>query len=190
MNGTIRIGRWLPFEAREVLTPLRGFVWSARAAGVFTGSDRYVDGEGAADWRLARLLPVMRASGADVSRSAAGRAGAEAVWLPTALLPRYGVRWTAEGCARISARYRVGTVPIQLRIRLDEAARPTSFVFDRWGDPDRTGAWGWHPSEARSPGTAPSTASPSPPRAGSASSPAPTAGPTGSSSATGSPTSS
>jgi hypothetical protein len=145
MNGTIRIGRWLPFEAREVLTPLRAFVWSARAAGVITGSDRYVDGEGAADWRLARLLPVMRAAGADVSRSAAGRAGAEGVWLPTALLPRYGVRWTAEGCGRIAARYHVGTVPIQLHIRLDEAARPTSFVFDRWGDPDRTGAWGWHP---------------------------------------------
>lgn len=145
MNGTIRIGSWLPFEAREVLTPLRGFVWSARAAGVITGSDRYVDGEGAADWRLARLLPVMRAAGADVSRSAAGRAGAEGVWVPTALLPRCGVRWTAEGCARITARYRVDTVPIQLRIRLDEAGRPTSFVFDRWGDPDRTRAWGWHP---------------------------------------------
>ena len=39
----------------------------------------------------------------------------------------------------------MGTVPIQLRIRLDEAARSTSFVFDRWGDPDRLGRWGWNP---------------------------------------------
>jgi hypothetical protein len=145
MTGTIRIGRWLPFDARELLTPLRGFVWSAHAAGVITGSDRYVDGEGVADWRLAGLLPVMRAAGADVSRSAAGRAGAEGVWLPTALLPRYGVRWTAEGCTSITARYRVGAVPVRLRLRLDDGARPTSFVFDRWGDPDRTGTWGWHP---------------------------------------------
>jgi hypothetical protein len=145
MNGTIRIGRWLPFEARELLSPLRGFVWSARAAGVVTGSDRYVDGKGVADWRLAGLLPVMHAAGTDVSRSAAGRAGAEGVWLPTALLPRYGVRWTAEGCARVTACYRVGTVPVRLRLRLDEAARPASFVFDRWGDPGRTGTWGWHP---------------------------------------------
>jgi hypothetical protein len=145
MSGTIRIGRWLPFTAREVLTPLSGFVWSARAAAVITGSDRYADGEGVGDWRIAGLVPVMRAAGADVTRSAAGRAGAEGVWLPTALLPRYGVRWTAEGYARITARYRVGSVPVQLRLRLDEAGLPTSFVFDRWGDPDGTGAWGWQP---------------------------------------------
>jgi hypothetical protein len=125
--------------------PAAGFVWSARAAGVISGSDRYVDGEGRASWRLAGLVPVMRAAGADVSRSAAGRAGAESVWLPTALLPCYGVRWTAESAARITAHFRVGTVPVQLRLRLDEGGRPLSFVFDRWGDPGGSGTWGWHP---------------------------------------------
>ena len=33
MHGTIRIGRWLPFRAHEVISPHTGFVWSARAAG-------------------------------------------------------------------------------------------------------------------------------------------------------------
>jgi hypothetical protein len=145
MRGRIRIGRWLPFRARELLTPLDGFVWRARAAGIIIGSDRYVDGAGVADWCLARLLPVMHAAGPDVSRSAAGRAGAEGIWVPTALLPRYGVRWTAESGNRITARYGLGGVPLQLRLRLDEAGRVASFVFDRWGDPDRTGTWAWHP---------------------------------------------
>jgi hypothetical protein len=145
MRGKIRIGRWLPFRAHELLTPLDGFVWSARAAGVILGSDSYVNGVGAADWRLAGLLPVMRATGSDVSRSAAGRAGAESIWVPTALLPRHGVRWTAEGWDRITARFRTRSVPLQLRLRLDEAGRVTSFVFDRWGDPDHAGIWAWHP---------------------------------------------
>jgi hypothetical protein len=145
MQGTIRIGRWAPFRARELLAPLDGFVWTARAAGVVTGSDRYLQGTGVADWRLAGLLPVMHAAGRDVSRSAAGRAGGEGVWLPTALLPRYGVRWTAEGQDRITAHYSVRAVPLQLRLQLDEAGRVASFVFPRWGDPDRTGSWTWHP---------------------------------------------
>jgi hypothetical protein len=145
MQGTIRIGRWVPFRARELLAPLDGFVWTARAAGVVTGSDRYLDGTGVADWHLAGLLPVMHAAGPDVSRSAAGRAGGEGVWLPTALLPRYGVRWTAEGRDRITAQYLAGGVPLRLRLRLDEAGRAASFVFHRWGDPDRTGTWAWHP---------------------------------------------
>lgn len=145
MHGTIRIGRWLPFRAHELVAPLDGFVWTARAAGVIAGSDSYVDGAGAADWRLAGLLPVMHAAGRDVSRSAAGRAGGEGVWVPTALLPRYGVRWTAEGPDRVTAHSRTRDVPLRLRLQLDAAGRAVSFVFHRWGDPDRTGTWAWHP---------------------------------------------
>jgi hypothetical protein len=144
MRGTIRIGRWLPFRAHEVLSPHSGFVWSARAAGVISGSDRYVDGAGVGDWRLAGLVPVMHAEGPDVTRSAAGRAGAEAVWLPTALLPRFGVRWTAQSEYRITARFSVGNVPIEIHLLLDDAGRAVSFSVARWGAPDGDGAWGWH----------------------------------------------
>ena len=145
MRGTIRIGCWLPFRALEVISPHSGFVWSARAAGLISGSDRYVDGSGAADWRLAGLLPVMHAEGPDVTRSAAGRAGGEAVWVPTALLPRFGVAWTAESDHRITARFAVGGVPVKLHLLLDAAGRVVSFSFPRWGDPDGTGTWDWHP---------------------------------------------
>ena len=53
VRGSIKVGRWLPFRARQVLDPHRGFVWAARTAGVITGSDRYVDGQGAQEWKLA-----------------------------------------------------------------------------------------------------------------------------------------
>jgi hypothetical protein len=145
MRGRIRIGRWLPFTARQVLAPRSGFVWAARAGGIITGYDRYVDGAGESDWRIAGLVPVAHADGPDVSRSAAGRAAAEAVWLPTTLLPRSGTRWTAEADDRISAECAVGDVRVQLRFRLDATGRPLSIAFERWGDPGGTGDWGLHP---------------------------------------------
>jgi uncharacterized protein DUF6544 len=145
MRGRIKVGRWLPFRAREVLSPHHGFVWAARAAGVIAGSDRYVDGAGGVHWKLAGVLTVAHAEGPDVSRSAAGRAAAEGMWVPTALLPRFGVRWSAEGPDEVRAGYRIGDVPIEVRYRLDGDGRIVSFVFDRWGDPDGNGAFGRHP---------------------------------------------
>jgi hypothetical protein len=72
MRGRIKVGRWLPFRAHQVLNPHHGFVWTARAAGVIAGSDRHLDGDGGMEWKLAGLLTVAHAQGPDVARSAAG----------------------------------------------------------------------------------------------------------------------
>ena len=145
MRGAIKLRRWLPFRAYQVLAPHRGFEWRARVAAVITGYDRYLDGHGEMHWELLRLETVAHASGPDVSRSAAGRAAAEALWIPTALLPRFGVTWTADDDRHVRARYRLHDTPIEVRYRLDDHARPVAVVFDRWGDPDGTGVYGWHP---------------------------------------------
>ena len=60
MRGRIKIGRWVPFRARQVLAPQHGFLWIAHAAGLIAGSDHYALGKGAMDWRLVGLVPVMR----------------------------------------------------------------------------------------------------------------------------------
>jgi hypothetical protein len=145
MRGRIKMGRWWPFGAREVLSPHDGFVWWARAGGVITGSDRYEDGAGVMDWKLAGLIKVVHAAGADVARSGAGRAGGEAMWVPTALLPRFGVEWSAQDDWNVTARFHVGTTPLVVNLRLDDEGRIESLVFDRWGDPDNSETWGWHP---------------------------------------------
>lgn len=145
MHGRIKVGRWLPFTARQVLNPHAGFVWAARAAAVIAGSDRYLDGAGAMDWKLAGTVILAHTDGVDASRSAAGRAGAEAIWVPTALLPRFGVTWSAEDEAHVTARFRVGSTPVEINLELDPAGRIRSMVFDRWGDPDQTGSWAQHP---------------------------------------------
>jgi hypothetical protein len=145
MRGQLKLGRWMPFRARQVLAPRSGFRWSARAGGVLTGFDRYADGLGEMRWRLLGLLPVMRAGGPDVTRSAAGRAAAEAFWLPTTLLPRFGVQWQALDDRNLVARYGIDAVEIEARYRIDADGHLLSMVFDRWGDPWRTGTWGQYP---------------------------------------------
>lgn len=97
------------------------------------------------DWRLLGRIRVAHAAGPDVSRSAAGRAGAEAVWVPSALLPRYGVAWTATDERHITASYRLDNTTIDLRLTLRDDGRLASLAFDRWGDPDNSGTWARHP---------------------------------------------
>jgi TusA-related sulfurtransferase len=145
MRGRIKVGRWLPFHAEETLDPHHGFTWTARASGLISGYDRYAGGQGQMRWKLLGVLPLMRADGPDVSRSAAGRAAAEAIWVPTALLPRFGVDWAAADERHVSARYRIDAVEVEVRYQLDAAGHVRSVVFDRWGDPDGTGVWGLHP---------------------------------------------
>lgn len=145
MKGEIKVKKWLPFKARQVLSPHVGFVWSGRAAGLIVGSDSYFEGTGLLDWKVAGLITVAHAEGVDVSRSAAGRAGAEAIWLPTALLPRFGVRWSAEGPDRITAAFSLGEARLRLELHIDEVGRIQSLVFERWGDPDITGTFGEYP---------------------------------------------
>ncbi|HYH30854.1 MAG TPA: DUF6544 family protein [Pseudonocardia sp.] len=144
MHGRIKVGRWLPFRAHQVLSPHRGFVWSARAAGLISGWDRYIDGAGAMQWKLGGVITVARGDGPDVSRSAAARAAAEAIWVPTALLPRCGVRWTSDGSDSATLHYDLDGQPMSVTYRFDEQGHLTALVFDRWGDPDNTGTWGWH----------------------------------------------
>lgn len=146
MRGRLRLGsRWLPFRGREVLAPQAGLVWSARVAGVMAGSDRAAPGLGSMDWKLLGLLRVAQADGDDVARSAAGRVAGEATWVPTALLPRYGVRWEAPSDHDLVATLVLGAVATAIQLRIDDRGLPRWVRFDRWGDPDGTGDWRLRP---------------------------------------------
>ena len=146
MRGSIKLGRrWMPFRARQVVAPHHGFVWAAHVASVVVGSDQYADGKGWMSWKLLGLVPLVRAEGPDVSRSAAGRGGGEAISVPTALLPRFGVTWSADDEAHVTARYAHEDVDVAFHLALNDDAHIESAMFKRWGDPAETGTWGLHP---------------------------------------------
>lgn len=145
MRGSIKIGRWLRFRARQLLAPRLGTVWEATVAGVIRGSDRYVDGTGAMDWKLFGVVPIVRADGVDVSRSSAERAAGESIWVPSAVSPAAGTKWRATGPGSITAIIDTGGHPVSIEHLIDESGRLSSSSFPRWGDPDRTGTWAEHP---------------------------------------------
>jgi hypothetical protein len=77
-------------------------------------------------WKLLGVLPVMRAGGPDVTRSSAERAAAEAIWLPTTLLPRFGVQWDALDDRHLLVRYQIDAVKFEARYRIDADGRLVS----------------------------------------------------------------
>jgi hypothetical protein len=79
-----------------------------------------------------------------VSRSSAGRAAAEAVWVPTALLPRFGVTWAAADAHHLTASWPLDDLQLKVHYTLDDNARVRSVAVDRWGDPDSPGTFGVH----------------------------------------------
>jgi hypothetical protein len=147
MRGSIKVGkRWVPFRARELLAPLHGYFWPATVAGgVLRGSDWYADAVAAMTWKLFGVVPIIRAAGPDVARSAIGRAAAEGIWLPTAVLPRYGVQWRADDDRHVAADIPIGGEQLTLRITIDDDGLVRSAHLDRWGDPDAAGHFDWYP---------------------------------------------
>ncbi len=138
MHGEIKLGKWRSFVAEEVLRWDRGFVWRARTklAGLpVSGSDRWIDGVGAMDWRLLGFIPVMVASGPDISRSALGRCLLESVWLPS-VLAGPGVIWRARDERRVEARLTLGGAPGSILLTCDAVGRVAAIVGPRWGSPD------------------------------------------------------
>ncbi|HEY0134289.1 MAG TPA: DUF6544 family protein [Nannocystis sp.] len=156
MHGEIKLGKWRPFVAEEVLRWDRGFVWRARTriAGLpVGGSDRWVDGRGAMQWKMLGLIPVMVGAGPDISRSALGRAQLEVVWLPSALLAPE-VAWQPGDDGRLDATRTFHGEPGRVSLTTDAQGRLRTVAGLRWGDPDRVGhrlvPFGGHVEEERS----------------------------------------
>lgn len=145
MSG--RLGRggrkdpgYQPFRATQVLALPDGFVWKVElgsGGARLSGSD---SGRWLRFW-LGGLVPLVRAEGEDIRRSAFGRSVAEAVfWTPAALLPGPGVAWEPvdAGTARAIVRHDGLEQPVDITVAED--GRPLRLIMPRWSDanPDGT----------------------------------------------------
>lgn len=126
----------LSFQASQILAMPRGLIWRATVGeGImqFSGSDRYVAGEGAMHWFMSYLIPVVRAGGVDVTRSAAGRVALEApLLLPSALLPEAGARWEAIDARSARVHLQVGSEQLALVISVAPNGRLERVEMPRW----------------------------------------------------------
>ncbi|MFI6586141.1 DUF6544 family protein [Embleya sp. NPDC050493] len=139
-HGRIRVGRWwCPFASRQTLTPPTTFRWEADVRGPagirIRGFDRLDADGGAMRWRLFGLVPIIGASGADVTRSAAGRLAGECIFVPTFALHR-DVRWQSVDDTRAVARFAVAGYAQEVTVAVAPSGALASVSLPRWGNPD------------------------------------------------------
>jgi hypothetical protein len=136
MHGRIKLGRWRPFTARQVLSPPGGYTWAAtaRLAGLpVTGYDRLSSGAGEMRWRLLRLIPVLTVAGPDITRSACGRMAGEIALIPTAF--RYADWTPGEQADTAVATWRFGGGTESAELRVARSGRLAEIRVNRWGNP-------------------------------------------------------
>ena len=144
MHGEIRLGQWRPFRATQLLAPGLGYVWAASTSlhGMRVGGfDRYTSGTGEMNWRLLGLIPVLRARGQNVDRSAAGRLLAEIVLAPTAFDTCI---WSGVDERPDCAKVQVPHLDSSADLHIDPAGDVTAVTMLRWGNPNQH-AWGSYP---------------------------------------------
>jgi hypothetical protein len=137
MHGAIKLKRWRPFKAEEVIVRDRGMIWRAHVKiGGMTihGFDGFVDGAGAMRWQLCRLIPMLQASGPDITRSAADRFAAETIWLPSVFCGDE-VSWNGDDPLVAHARFDVDGSAEDLALTLSQGSLQ-SVALPRWGNPD------------------------------------------------------
>lgn len=138
MHGEIKLKTWSPFTAEQVVCWQHGFIWSATAwlnRLPIVGSDRIIDGVGAMQWKLLGLFPVMTGTGADITRSAAGRFHTELTLLPSAFCLG-DVTWGSINSAHLHASFVAQGESAELDFAIDQTGRLKTAQLPRWGNPE------------------------------------------------------
>ena len=136
MQGRIRIGKWRSFTATQIIKPADGYIWAAKThvAGLpVTGYDRYSGGSGHMRWHLLKTIPMVSATGPDVTRSAAGRLASEIVVAPTAFR---AANWTpGDDSDTAVASSHIGHHLQEVKVRVHPDGSLRDVMLQRWGNP-------------------------------------------------------
>jgi len=126
MHGEIKLRRWVPFTADQVIRSDHQMIWraSVRMHGMpVRGSDRLVNGEGAMRWKLFGMIPIA------ADRVMSGPA--ESIWLPS-MLCRDDVKWSDPAKASLV----VHGERVDLELMADNRGALESIKLRRWGNPE------------------------------------------------------
>lgn len=117
---------WIPFTAQQYFSATPpGMIWDAdmqmNALLNVRVRDAYVGGQGFMQGKLLALIPVMNEQGnAELKAGAMQRYLAEAVWLPTALLPSENLQWSAIDDERALATLTDAGLTVSLEFRFND----------------------------------------------------------------------
>ncbi|MFW5973406.1 MAG: DUF6920 family protein, partial [Bacteroidota bacterium] len=147
-SGTFRArpdGDWSPFTAVQHFSANPpGFVWDATIRMLpvvpVRVRDAYMDGEAVMDGRIGGLIRIVNEGGTpEIAASALVRWIGEAMWFPTALLPREGLRWTSvdDKTARLTVADR--SIEVSADFHFDTSGAITGMTAMRYRDVDGQG---------------------------------------------------
>lgn len=137
---------WMQFTATQhYTTNPPGFVWSASMRMMplvaITGRDRYRDGIGDIDMRLASLVPVARKRGGGLNQGALLRYLNEAMWFPAAMISPY-ITWQERDSMSAIATMTYGGESASATWHFDDEGRVITMTADRFND-DRNAMLPW-----------------------------------------------
>lgn len=150
-SGSLNLGKGMPrmcLRAEQILAKERGFVWRATASKgplSLTAADHYLDGDGRMRIALFGLIPVINATGPDLSKSALARLLIEGIALPPAFLPGPHVRIDGidESRFTVTVSLQGETTPITLTV--DQEGRSKEITMQRWGNQTADGSYRYIP---------------------------------------------
>jgi hypothetical protein len=150
-SGSMKPGKempWMSLTAEQILTKNRGFVWKARAWKgplILTAADHYLDGDGRMRISLFGLIPVVNATGPDLSKSALARLLVEGVALPSSLLPGPHVRIEGVDESRFTVKVNLHGETTPITLTVDPDGRLKQVVMERWGNVTADGSYRYIP---------------------------------------------
>lgn len=137
ISGELRVTDedWVPFEARQRVCAERGYIWHARIAAMkglwLRGADWMLGEQAGLEYALADWWPVLDRRTPGVARSAAGRLMLELLWLPAALTPQRGARWSRGDGDRAVVTPAGGVTPMTVVVAQDGRLLEASIVRHR-----------------------------------------------------------
>jgi hypothetical protein len=139
---------WMSLRAEQILVKERGFVWKARVRKgplIVTAADHYPDGAGRMRIALFGLVPVVNATGPDLSKSALARLLIEGCALPSAPLPGPHVRIEGIDASRFKVMVSLRGEVTPLTLTVDQEGRLKELVLERWGNLTADGSYRYIP---------------------------------------------
>ncbi len=146
MKGIIKLVNWANFRSTLYSQPFKGFLWQARVKmGILpvAGYDYFLMGQGAMQWTAFGVIPVMKADGPDVSRSAEGRARMEALFAPH-LLIHPDISWEVISENEITATWKINQEEQPLHLIIGNDGSLKEAYIQRWGNPGGVKEFGYH----------------------------------------------
>jgi len=146
MKGIIKLVNWAQFKSVLYANPFKGFLWTATVRmGILPvkGFDYFLETTGAMKWSLFNFIPVNKADGPDVTRSAEGRAMLEALYTPH-LLIHQDVKWEVISSNEITVNWDLYQEDKAVHLIIGDDGSLKQAFAQRWGNPGDVKTWAYH----------------------------------------------